>query len=150
VKAGSGVIVSADVETSGAAEALPFPVVVIVACAAVRTALLEAALDALLLELEPEVVTASDTTLLIGATALLATANVGLAAEAVALESDCETTGVDATEVVAIASWEPPVTEPALIWLVSEPLACPPEVLTQNCLSTAGRCQYCGATSITT
>ena len=81
---------------------------------------------------------------------MLASANVGLAAEAVALESGCETAAVDATEAVATASCEPPVTEPALIWLVSEPLACPPEVLTQNCLNTAGRCQYCGATSITT
>ena len=59
-------------------------------------------------------------------------------------------TGVDAAEGVATASCEPAVTEPALIWLVSEPLACPPEVLIQNCLSTPGRCQYCGATSITT
>ena len=69
MKAGSGVIVSAEVDTAGALDALPFPVDVIVDCAAVRTALLEAALD--VLELELEVATASDTALLVSATALL-------------------------------------------------------------------------------
>ena len=103
---------------------MPFAVDVIVACAAVRTALLAAALDALL-ALLVVVVKASGTTLLASGTALLARANVGFAAEAAALESDGVTTGVEATEGVATARTEPPVTEPPLSWLVSVPLACP-------------------------
>ncbi len=114
----------------------------IVACAAVRTALLAAALEALEALAEPElavvVVSASWTTLLASGTALLATANVGLAAEAAALDSDVETGGVDAAEGVEIVNGEPAVT--ALSRVVSEPLACPPDVLTQNSLRIDGRC----------
>jgi hypothetical protein len=113
-----------------------------VACAAVRTALL-AALEGAEALAEPElavvVVSASGTTLFASGTALLATANVGLVAEAAALDSDRVTGGVDATEGVDIVNGEP--AETALIRLVSEPLACPPEVLTQNCRKTDGRCQ---------
>ena len=108
----------------------------IVACAAVRTALLAAEDDAPLeLVLLVVVVKASGTTLLgIGAT-LLATANVGLVADAAALESDIATGAVDAADGVEIVKGEPAVT--ALSSVVSEPLACPPDVLTQNCLKTA-------------
>ena len=114
---------------------------VIVACAAVRAALLAATLDALA---EPALavvaVKPSGTTLPASGTALLASANVGLLDEAAALDSDGATGGIDAAEGVATASGELPVTEPALSWLVCVPDACPPEVLTQNCLKIDGRC----------
>jgi hypothetical protein len=150
----SGVIVSAAVDTEDALDALPFAVVVIVACAAVRTALFAAALVVLLalvlvvlaepVELVLELGRASDTTLLGSETALLDTANDVLAAEAAAAERGAETGGVDVTEAVVTARGEPATTEPALSCVVSDPLACPPEVLTHICLSIDGRVQYAG------
>ena len=138
-------------------------VVVIVACAAVRTALFAAALVVLLVvvlvvlvalaepvELVLELGRASDTTLLGSETALLDTANDVLAAEAAAAERGAETGGVDVTEAVVTARGEPATTEPALSCVVSDPLACPTEVLTHICLSIDGRVQYCGATSMIT
>src|ERR1700751_4836927 len=83
----SGVMVSAEVDTDAALEALEFPVDAIVDCAAMRTALFEAALalDAAALGLTP--VSARDTTLFDRAATLLVSAKVGFAAEAAAVES---------------------------------------------------------------
>jgi hypothetical protein len=115
-------MVSADVDTDAALEALEFPVEAIVDCAAMRTALFEAALalDAAALVLP---LVDSDTTLFTGRKTLLDRANVGLAAEALAEESDCRTAGTDATDAGDTASDVAGVTEPALSCVVWEPLA---------------------------
>src|SRR5277367_3787723 len=107
-------MVSADVDTDAALEALEFPVDAIVDCAAMRTALFEAALapDAAVLALA--LVSASDTTLFDGRTTLLDRAKVGLAAEATAVESRGATAGTDATDAGVTASDVAGVTDPAL------------------------------------
>ena len=142
-------MVSADVDTDTALEAVEFPVEAIVDCAAMRTALFEAALA-----LDPaELVLAlvdSGTTLLTGRKTLLDRANVGLEAEALAEESDCRTAGTDATDAGDTASDVAGVTEPALSCVVWEPLACAPEVLTHIRRKIEGRATYCGAASKTT
>jgi len=97
-------MVSAEVDTADALEALPFPVVTIAPCAAVRTALFEAALAEVEEAPALAVVSASGTT-------LFDTAKVGLAAEAAAAEIWTLAAGVD----VAVAiNGDPTVTEPAL------------------------------------
>jgi len=143
-------MVSADVDTDAALEALEFPVDAIVDCAAMRTALFEAALalDAAALWLAPT--SASDTTLFDRAATLLDSAKVGFAAEAAAVDSGCVTAGVDATDAGVTASDVAGVTEPALSCVVCEPLACAPDVLTHICRKTAGRVRNCGAASMTT
>ena len=143
-------MVSADVDTDAALEALEFPVDAIVDCAAIRTALFEAALAADAAALAPRLSSASDTTLLDGRTILLDKANVGLAAEALADDSDCRTAGTDATDAGDTASDVAGVTEPALSCVVCEPLACAPEVLTHIRRKIEGRARYCGAASKTT
>ena len=142
-------MVSADVDTEAALDATEFPVEAIVDCAAMRTALFEAALApdpaALALALVD-----NGTTLFTGRKTLLDRANVGLAAEALAEESDCRTAGTDATEAGETASEVAGVTEPALSSVVWEPLACAPEVLTHIRRKIDGRARYCGAASKTT
>jgi hypothetical protein len=150
VKASSGVIVSADVDTDAALEALEFPVDAMVACAAVRTALFEAALAPDAAALAARLTGASDTTLFDGETALLDKANVGLAAEASTDERDGLTAGTEATEAGAVARDVSGVTEPALSCVVCEPLAGAPEVLTHIRRNIEGRARNCGATSMTT
>ncbi len=60
------------------------------------------------------------------------------------------TGAVAVTDAVVTPVADPALTDPALSALVCEPLGCAPDVLIQTCLSMEGRCQYCGATSITT
>ena len=143
-------MVSADVDTEAALDAAEFPVEAIVDCAAMRTALFEAALSADAVALAPRLSSASDRTLLDGRTTLLDKANVGLAAEALADDSDCRTAGTDATDAEDTASDAAGVTEPALSCVVWEPLACAPEVLTHIRRKIEGRARYCGAASMTT
>jgi hypothetical protein len=143
-------MVSAEVDTDAALEALEFPVDAIVDCAAIRTALFEAALALGAMALALVLVSASDTTLFKGRKALLDKAKVGLAAEASAAESGCLTAGADATDAGDTASDVAGVTEPALSWLVCEPLACAPEVLTHIRRKIDGRVRNCGAASMTT
>jgi hypothetical protein len=54
---------------------------------------------------------------------------------------------VDALVVVLVAAL---LTVPAVAFVLSEPLAVPPDVLTHSSLSMSGLCQYFGATSMTT
>ncbi len=119
-------------------------------CAAVRTALFEAVLCELAVEelaLLPAartlVVTARDTTLLLSAVPVFA-------AEAALDDRDSCAGGVDAAETVGTLLTDPALVEPAASAEVCEPLAVPPDVLIQICFSMDGRCQYCGATSMTT
>src|ERR1700733_891789 len=114
-------MVSADVDTDAALEALEFPVDAIVDCAAIRTALFEAALAADAATLAPKLSSASDTALRDGRTTLLDRAKVGLAAEASAAESGCITAGVDATDVGDTPSDVARGIEPGLGWVVWGP-----------------------------
>jgi hypothetical protein len=75
-------MVSADVDTEAALEAVEFPVEAIVDCAAMRTALFEAALALDAAALVLALVSASDITLFKGRKTLLDRAKVGFAAEA--------------------------------------------------------------------
>ena len=143
-------MVSADVDTEAALEAVEFPVEAIVDCAAMRTALFEAALALDAAALVLALVSASDITLFKGRKTLLDRAKVGFAAEALAEESDCRTAGTDATDAGDTASDVAGVTEPALSCVVWEPLACAPEVLTHIRRKIEGRARYCGAASMTT
>src|ERR1700722_18455787 len=146
-------MVSAEVDTDAALEALEFPVDAIVDCAAIRTALFEAALALGAMALALVLVSASDTTLFKGRKALLDKAKVGLAAEASAAESGCLTAGGGPTDARGTARDRgrgAGVTEPALSWLVCEPLACAPEVLTHIRRKIDGRVRNCGAASMTT
>ena len=142
-------MVSADVDTEAALDAVEFPVEAIVDCAAMRTALFEAALAldpaALVLALVD-----NGATLFTGRKTLLDRANVGLAAEALAEESDCRAAGTDATAAGETASEVAGVTEPALSCVVCEPLAYAPEVETHIRRKIEGRAKYCGAASGTT
>src|ERR1700722_242013 len=142
-------MVSADVDTEAALDAMEFPIEAIVDCAAMRTALFEAALalDAPALVL---VSVDNGTTLFMGRKTLLDTANVGLSAEALAEESDCPTAGPAAAAAGDTASDVAGVTEPALSCVVCEPLAYAPEVETHIRRKIEGRAKYCGAASGTT
>src|SRR5580704_19492073 len=95
-------MVSAEVDTDAALEALEFPVDAIVDCAAIRTALFEAALALGAMALALVLVSASDTTLFKGRKALLDKAKVGLAAEASAAARDCVTPGGDVARPVPV------------------------------------------------
>ena len=75
-------MVSADVDTEAALEAVEFPVKAIVDCAAMRTALFEAALALDAAALVLALVSANDITLFKGRKTLLDRAKVGFAAEA--------------------------------------------------------------------
>jgi hypothetical protein len=143
-------MVSADVDTDAALEALEFPVDAMVACAAVRTALFEAALAPDAAALVARLASSTGTTLFDGETALLGRANAGFAAEASADERDGVTAAIDVTEAGVTASDVVGMTEPALRWVVCEPLAWAPEVLTHICRKIEGRVRNWGATSKTT
>ena len=119
----SGVMVSADVDTDEALEALLFPVEAMVACAAVRTALFEAAFAPSAAAVVTELDGASDTTLFDGTKTLFDRTKVVFAAEARADERTCVTAGVEATDAGVTASDVAGVTEPALSCVVCEPLA---------------------------
>jgi hypothetical protein len=93
-------MVSADVDTGAALEALPFPLVVMADCAAVLTALLDAALAVDVVEAAFAFVSARDTT-------LLDTTNVGLLAEAAAAESGRVAGGVEAAEGAVTTKGDP-------------------------------------------
>src|SRR5580698_10361729 len=105
-------MVSADVDTDEALEALEFPVDAIVAWAAVRTALFEAALAEEAAALAERLMSARDTALFDGKMALLDRTKVGFAAEASADERDGLTAGVEATDARVTASEVAGVTEP--------------------------------------
>jgi hypothetical protein len=133
-KAESGIMVSTDVATDDPVDELLFPVAAIVACAAVRTALLAAELVELALlvvALVPAVERASGTTLLESDTTLFDIDMPLLAADAAADDSEGVTGGVCATEATVTPVAVPALTEPALSWVVADPLGWPPEVLTQ-------------------
>src|SRR5580700_6905328 len=147
-------MLSVAVATAAPVEETPLPVAPSEAWAAVRTALLaaeaddEAAADA-------PAAPAPSTVGLPAITVGLRAMTVGLALgtpERLAAESAVDDSGwlrageIAAGPVTAAGA----LTAPAAIWVDCEPLGWAPEVLTQICLSMSGRCQYCGATSITT
>jgi hypothetical protein len=119
---------STDVATDEPVDALLFPVDAIVACAAVRTALFAAELVELLV-LAAE--SANGTTLLDSDTTLFDIDVPLLAADAAADDSEGVTGGVCATEATVTPLAVPALTEPALSWVVADPLGWPPDVLTQ-------------------
>jgi hypothetical protein len=119
---------STDVATDEPVDALLFPVDAIVACAAVRTALFAAELVELLV-LAAE--SANGTTLLDRDTTLFDIDAPLLAADAAADDSEGVTGGVCATEATVTPLAVPALTEPALSWVVADPLGWPPDVLTQ-------------------
>jgi hypothetical protein len=125
---------STDVATDEPVDALLFPVDAIVACAAVRTALFAAELVELLLlvvELVLAAESANGTTLLDRDTTLFDIDAPLLAADAAADDSEGVTGGVCATEATVTPLAVPALTEPALSWVVADPLGWPPDVLTQ-------------------
>jgi hypothetical protein len=125
---------STDVATDEPVDALLFPVDAMVACAAVRTALFAAELVELAL-LVVECVLAAEraigTTLLDSDTTLFDIDMPRLAADAAADDSEGVAGGVCATEATVTPLPVPPLTDPALSWVVADPLGWPPEVLTQ-------------------
>jgi hypothetical protein len=148
---------SEDVATAAPVDALPWPVVAMADCAAVRTALLAAA------ELLPEdddddaaddPPCPSTLTLLVMTVALrvstlglLVTDVLVLLAEACVEDRlTLVAGGIAAGPVLAVGA----LTLPAPNCVVEVPLGDPPEVLIQICFRMSGRCQYCGATSMTT
>jgi hypothetical protein len=136
----SGIMVSAEVATAAPVDALPWPVVAMAACAAVRTALLAAlllVLAELAVSLEDPV--AVSTVGFAAITVVLAATTVlGLLADACVDDKGGVAGGVIAAGPVTIVG---ALTLPALSCVDEEPLGWPPEVLIQICLSMDGRCQ---------
>ncbi len=153
--AASGTMVSAAVATAAPVELLLFPVLESDACAAVRTALFAAVLDDDDVEDDadaapaPRMVTFSVSTeaFLVTAVALLVSAALALLAEAAVEDRLAVAAGVICAGPVRLVG---ALTAPPPSCVVDEPVGEAPDVLIQICFKMDGRCQYCGATSMTT